>query len=351
MKKLKLGQIYPFVVIFAMYVVYQYRNNKKELESSTWEEVHENRMSIHGETMGTTYSIIYYDSLKRNVKVSVDSLLVDFNKHLSTYIPTSEISYFNKTNNLDSLSAYMFTVLKKSKEVYQLSNGAFDPTVMPLVNLWGFGYEKTLITPDTLLVDSVNKYVGFDKIVFNRFSLTSPSRMKLGFGAIAKGYGVDLVGQLLVKKGITKFLIEIGGENLVKGMKPDGEQWVLGVLYPEKMKAMSGLLYCGVALEDRAMATSGPYMQEKEINGIKYSHTIDPRTGFAVKQSLLSICVLAEDCMTADAIATAINVMSFKEAKLFFTNHKEYDGMLLYRESGEMKEFKTDGFHKVDLNT
>ena len=153
-----------------------------------------------------------------------------------------------------------------------------------------------------------------------------------------------------MSNGVENFLIEIGGENLVRGIKPDGEQWVLGVLYPNKSKAMKGEYYSGVGLVNRAMATSGPYMQEREINGVKYSHTIDPRTGFPVKQSLLSICVLAQDCITADALATALNVMSIEEAKFFFKKHQQYDGMLLYQEAGQLKEFKTDGFFKINLD-
>ena len=350
MKKLNWGQIYPLFVIFAMYIVYEYRNSEKDEQISTWKEIHKNRMEIHGETMGTTYSVIYYDSLKRNIKSSIDSLLINFNNHVSTYIPTSEISRFNRNNHLDSLSPYFYSILEKSRQIHQLSKGTFDPTVMPLVNIWGFGYKKTEELPNQILIDSVNRYIGFEKIFFTDSTLDSPSKMELGFGGIAKGYGVDLVGHLLRKKGIDSYLIEIGGENLVKGTKPDGQKWTLGILYPEKTKAMNGVYYCGINLENRAMATSGPYIQQREINGVKYSHTIDPRSGLPVEQSLLSICVLADDCMTSDALATAINVMPIKEAKLFFTTHKEYDGLLLYQEEGEIKEFRTAGFQKVDID-
>ena len=350
MKKLKWGQIYPIVLIFAMYVVYEYRKHNKETEVEDWEQLHANRKTIKGKTMGTTYTIVYYDSLNRAVKPSVDSLLTGFSQYLSTYIPTSDISKFNQQNQLETLSPYLHTVLKKSKEIYQLSKGAFDPTVMPLVNLWGFGYQKTTTFPDTSLVMETRKSVGFDKIKFTKTTLSSPEGMELGFGAIAKGYGVDLVGQLLDKKGITTYLIEIGGENLTKGLKPDGVKWTLRILYPEKQRAMGQEAYCYVQLQDKAMATSGPYMQQKEIGGIKYSHTIDPRTGFPVQQKLLSICVLADDCMTADALATALNVLSIEEAKQFFQEHTQYDGMLLYSdEKGEIKEFSTQGFEAIKL--
>jgi len=350
MRKLKWSQIYPLVVIFAMYVVYQYRENNKEEVASAKQKTEENRVVIKGMTMGVTYTIVYYDTVNRKIKHAVDSLLVDFNNHLSTYIPTSEISEFNRTNNLDSLSPYMYRVLRRSEEIYELSNGGFDPTVMPLVNLWGFGYKKNKTLPDTSLIDSVKRFVGFDKVLFDRNTLVSPPNMELGFGAIAKGYGVDLVGDLLVRKGIKSFLIEIGGENLAKGIKPNGKGWVLGVLYPEKAKALENIYYCGVVLENKAMATSGPYIQQKMINGIKYSHTIDPRTGFPVEQSLLSISILADDCITADAVATAINVMSVDEAKLFLEAHAEYDGLLLYQSGDEIEEFKTIGFSTVDVN-
>jgi thiamine biosynthesis lipoprotein len=350
MQKFKWSQIYPFLVIFLMYVVYEYRNNKKEKQTATWEEIHINRIKIQGETMGTTYTIVYYDSLKRNIKPEVDSLLENFNTYLSTYIPTSEISLFNQTNYTDSLSPYLYRVLQKSKEIHLLSKGTFDPTVMPLVNMWGFGYKKITKLPDTLTIDSVNKHVGFEKIHFTDSTLSSSIKVELGFGAIAKGYGVDLVGDLLSKRGINTYLIEIGGENLTKGTKPDGKQWTLGILYPEKLKAMKNIYYCGVNIKNRAMATSGPYMQQKEINGLTYSHTIDPRTGFPVEQSILSICVLANDCMTADALATTLNVFEIEEAKIFFKENTQYDGLLLFLENGVIKEFRTPGFNKIQID-
>ncbi len=349
MKKIKWGQVYPFLLILAMSVVYDCRKQNKESEQEKWKEAHVNRILIKGETMGTSYSIVYYDDEKRDVKPAVDSLLSDFSKHLSTYIPNSEISKFNQVNKVNELSPYLFAVLEKSKEIYQLSNGAFDPTVMPLVNLWGFGYKEIEGFPDTVTINQTKQLVGFSKIKFNENQLTSPSSMALGFGAIAKGYGVDLVGELLDEKGIKSYLIEIGGEDLAKGIKPDGVKWTLRILYPEKEKALRKEAYCYVELKDRAMATSGPYMQQKEINGVKYSHTIDPRTGFPVKQDLLSVCVLADDCMTADALATAVNVMTLKEAKQFFETNPQYDAMLLYQENGTVKEFSTKGFETIKI--
>lgn len=349
MKKLKLAQIYPFVIIFAMYVVYEYRKNDTENERKELKELHQNRITLSGNTMGSSYGIVYYDPLKRNVKPAIDSLLSAFSQELSTYIVNSQISQFNQTNNIDSLTTHFYTVLKKSQEIYNLSQGAFDPTVMPLVNLWGFGYQKKEQLPDTFTIDSVRQYIGFDKIQFDEYNLSSPKNMELGFGAIAKGYGVDLVGQLLESKGITTYLVEIGGEDLAKGIKPGGFKWTLGIVYPNKEMAIAKKTYCNVVLQDRAMATSGPYWQQKEINGIKYSHTIDPRTGFPVEQSLLNISVLAEDCMTADALATAINVMTLNEAKTFFKTNPQYDGMLLYEENGELKEFVTAGFQAIKI--
>jgi FAD:protein FMN transferase len=349
MKKLKLAQIYPFVLIIAMYVVYEYRKNDAAEQKSNWEETHQHRITISGKTMGTSYAIVYYDSLDRNLKPAVDSLLESFNQQLSTYIPTSLISQFNQNNQLDSLTPNFLTVLQKSKEIYDLSHGAFDPTVMPLVNAWGFGYKKTKDLPDTNTIDSIKACVGFDKIRFDNTSLYSPKNMELGFGAIAKGYGVDLLGRLLEQRGITTYLVEIGGEDLAKGIKPDKQKWTLKVLYPEKQAAIDQKEYCLVELHNRAMATSGPYWQQKEINGIKYSHTIDPRTGYPVKQDLLSISVLADDCMTADGLATAINVMTLKEVKQFFKDNTQYDGMLLYLENKEIKEFTTPGFEAIKV--
>lgn len=347
MNKSTLSKLYPIVLILAMYVVYQYRDNTNKKEVQNRKELHKHRKVISGKTMGTTYTVVYYDSTNQVIQPKIDSLLDNFNQYLSTYVPTSEISRFNKYHQLDSLSDYFSVVLKKSKEINEVSNGAFDPTVMPLVNLWGFGYKKNTKVPDTAQIDSVKQYVGLDKIEFVDGTLSSAKNIELGFGAIAKGYGVDLVGELLNELNIDTYLVEIGGENLAKGLKPGKEKWGLGIVYPDKLMALASEKYCGVLLADKAMATSGPYIQQKEINGIKYSHTIDPRTGFPVKQTLLSISVIADDCMTADALATAINVMTLNEAKTFFKNNTQYEGLLLYLENDKIKEFATEGFESL----
>ena len=346
MKIEQFKKLYPVILILTIYVVYQYRSQRSDTEKQNWQELHKHRKIVQGQTMGTTYSIVYYDSLSIDLKSGIDSLLVRFNNKLSTYIPDSEVSIFNRNHFSDSISPELRKVLVKSQEIFKISKGTFDPTIMPLVHLWGFGAHKSDTIPDTLSVYKTLEYTGLDKLQLSD-SLYASDGMTLGFGAIAKGYGVDLVGAFLDSKGIKNYLVEIGGENLLRGVKPGRELWTLKILYPEKERALLQDAYCGIRTTDRAMATSGPYIQQKEINGVKYSHTIDPRTGFPVKQDLLSISVLAKDCMTADAIATALNVMSLEEVKCFLKGHPEFDALVIYSEKGKLKEFCTSGFKNV----
>lgn len=342
--KINRSGIYSIVLIVLMFVVYKYREHKSAEKT---DPIIVNRIEIQGQTMGVTYQVVYYDSLKRNFKTEIDELLEEFNNHLSTYIPTSELSKFNQTGSINKPSEQLLKVLKASQNIYDISDGKFDPTVMPLVNLWGFGYKSDGSLPDTSAIDSVQSYIGFEKVTFNDSILSAPEGIELGFGAIAKGYGVDLVGNLLEQKGLDNFCVTIGGENVSKGTKPMNTAWKLMIVYPEKEKAYQNTPYCFFNLKNKGAATSGPYAQEKEINGIKYSHTINPKSGFPVPQEILSITIIADDCMTADGIATAMSVMSIDECKKFLKSHPEFESLILYRTKDGISEFVTDGMEKL----
>ncbi len=289
-----------------------------------------------GITMGKIgYNVKYYHPSALNLKTSVDSLLHIWNQALSTYIPNSEISRFNDSDSCFTFeSEYFYPVLKKSREVYENSGGAFDPTVGPLVNAWGFGPDKSL-SPDSARIDSLKVLIGFDKIHFDRKKVCKElPGMKLDFSAVAKGYAVDVVADFLQSKGIRDLLVEIGGELVCKGTKEGNKPWRTAIEDPE-VKIYEQKILAVVDITDRAIATSGNYRNYYVRNGRKYVHTIDPATGYPVQHSLLSASIFAADCMTADAYATAFMVMGVEKGKRLLKKHPELDAYLIYEDKNK----------------
>ena len=331
------SRIYPVLLVLAVFVVWMFRQNSDKLE----------KVSFNGETMGTYYNIIYLHPEGSNYKPAVDSLLVEWNKSLSTYISDSEISQFNRNESFIFNSPYFYPVLIKSKQVYEDTNGAFDPTVMPLVNAWGFGPEENEM-PDSSRIKELKKLVGFNKILFDSKEVKkSMPGISLDFSAIAKGYGVDVVGKLLESKGIENFLVDIGGEISVKGLNDRGTPWTTGLedpsvdVFDRKIKAV-------IEVTDKSIATSGNYRNFYVKDGKKYAHTISPYTGYPVEHSMLSATVIASDCMTADAYATAFMVLGIEEAVPIINDHPEMDAYFIFSDNeGTINTFMTDGFKSI----
>ncbi len=315
---------------------------------------------IVGETMGTTYHMTYEDSLGRNFKPEVDSILVDINQDVSTYIEDSHISKFNKSKNDDveqALSSYQYfnEVFKASKEIYKKTDGYFDPTVMPLVNYWGFGYKpkKPVNEIDSLKVDSLKQLIGFTKIESKCDGTTlgmlcfykkQNSKIELDFSAIAKGYAVDIVAKHFQEKGIKNYLVEIGGEMRTQGKNAKGKLWTTAINTP-KISAGLNEYEAIVKLNNKAIATSGNYRNFHEVNGEWYGHEINPKTGFPEKSNLLSVSVLADDCMSADAYATAMMVMGLEKSKALAERLDNLDAFLIFaNERGELETYYTSGF-------
>lgn len=282
----------------------------------------EPKKMITGKTMGTTYHITYFgEPSQKLVKKAVDSLMLALNDEVSTYIPTSTISRFN-SNRSDTIiiplrNKYFWDNFAQAKKIYELTDGYFDPTVMPLVNYWGFGYQghRPVEAVDSLVVDSLVQLVGFDKMVAHRDTLFRlQPNVLLDFSALAKGYGVDLVAKWFDEQGVKSYFIEIGGENRAFGRKPDGGIWAVGISVPRESANLAAYNTV-VELDNESMATSGNYRNFYEVKGQKYSHTINPRTGFSERNSILSASVLAENCMLSDALATAIMAMGYENAK------------------------------------
>lgn len=334
--------IYSIILLLLVAIVYLYRQNQQKPVEEIDEKV-TGKVTLNGNTMGTTYNITYLDPSERDFQVSIDSLLLVFNQSLSTYIPDSELSKFNQGDTLFFGLPYFLPVLQSSKEVYEITGGAFDPTVGPLVNLWGFGPTGPQLK-DSVNIDGMLELVGFNKISFDSASVRkSKPGMYLDFSAIAKGYGVDVVAEFLQGKGIENLLVEIGGELVARGVNEKGELWKVGINRPEEL-GRADELYSIVALDNKAMATSGNYRNYYEAGGVKISHTINPATGRPVNHNLLSATVLAGDCMTADAYATALMVMGTEKAIELQKSQSLFEVFLIYNDStGQLKSYASEG--------
>ncbi len=337
--------IYGLVLIIAMYGMYKYRESKKEASTESADLTV--LTSFGGPTMGSTYSIKYISSPGKaaSYQVQVDSILEKFNEALSTYRTDSEISKFNNGHAVAFRLPFFYPVLKKSQEVYLASGGAFDPTVGPLVNAWGFGTGKERKAPSQARIDSLKNFVGFDKITFDEQSVQKQKEgVYIDFNAIAPGYAADILGSFLEGKGIKDYMIEVGGEVLCKGKNQEGKYWSIGINNPQYEQKGGDVLQAIVQLNNKALATSGNYRNYYEQDGKKYAHTIDPKTGYPVQHSLLSLTVFAKDCITADAYATVFMVIGREKAIEFLNKDEELDAFFVYADDqGKLQTYTTDG--------
>ncbi len=297
-------------------------------------------IKIEGEAQGTTWHISYLSAGKINHKTAIDLLLKKIDSSMSTYLPASLISRINNNDGSVLVDQYFIDVFNKSLEVSEQTNGLFDVTVGPLVNAWGFGFSKKE-NVNRSLIDSLMQFVGFKMVRLdgNKIIKDRPE-IKLDFNAIAQGYTVDVLAAYLESKGINNYLVEIGGELKAKGTK-NNEDWKVGIDQPNEKEGTERKLEAIVYLIERAMATSGNYRKFYEEGGQKYSHIIDPRTGYPAKQNLLSATVIAKDGITADAYATAFMIMGLERSKqfLFDNKHLELEVFFIYDEKGNWKTY------------
>jgi FAD:protein FMN transferase len=305
-------------------------------------------IKIDGKAQGTTYHITYYDKDSRNLKPEIEQILVNFDKSVSTYLPTSLISRVNSNQENTIFDNYFKTCFKKAKEVWKNTNGAFDPTVYPIVNAWGFGPGKKQKI-EKAKIDSMLQFVGFDLIELKRNKIIKKDpRVGLDFNAFAQGYSVDVVSDFLKSKKIKSFIVEIGGEVYANGKKPNGTSWTIGIEKPIDNKVEINDLKAIAKLENLASATSGDYRRFVIENGVKYAHHIDPKTGYPTKNNLLSATLFAKSTMSADANATGILVMGLEKAKLFLSKHKEIQAYLIYSdENGTIQVYETSGLKSI----
>ncbi|MFY0689860.1 MAG: FAD:protein FMN transferase [Cyclobacteriaceae bacterium] len=290
---------------------------------------------VAGQTMGTiVYNVKFMAEEEVEYKSAIDSVLKALNQSLSTYIPNSEISRFNRADTIVFDSELFYPMLANSQSIFERTEEAFDPTIGPLVNAWGFGPGGPIANFDSSGVDSLLQYVGYSQIGFDQYYATKPSGVYLDFSAIAKGYGVDLVGEFLEKKGIENYMVEIGGEVRTRGMNDKKKVWSIGIEDPLVARDEQKLLAIA-RLDNRSVATSGNYRNYYEKNGVTHAHIVDPRTGYSNQNNILSASVFASDCMTADAYATAFMVLGVEKSMEIVNADPNLEALLVYR--GEEK--------------
>jgi len=310
--------------------------------------------SFNGFAQGTTYSVVFENTDKTDpsdLRAKVEKILHDFDMSLSLYQDSSIVSRINLNENVapDSFFIEAFT---KSKEITRITGGAFDITVGPLVEAWGFGpgATKNITVP---IRDSLMNFIGMDKVeIRNGMVYKADPRIRLDFNAIAQGYSVDILSRYLNSIGINRHLVEIGGEVRVCGDK-GGVLWRIGIDRPEDNNMMPGEdMQAIISLKDKSLATSGNYRKFYIEDGIKYSHTIDPKTGYPAGNRLLSATIIADDCATADGIATACMVMGQANTIEFLNLHPEFEAYLIYSDdNGNFKTWATQNLKEYISET
>ena len=297
-----------------------------------------------GFIFGTVYSVTYSNPESKDLSAAITRALDDVNNSLSMFNKQSTIAKVNN-NEVVQLDSLFLTVWNVGQEVSRSTDGAFDMTVAPLVDLWGFGLKNREIVTDAE-VDSLRQYVGYNLVQLEDGLLrkTYP-QMRIDAGAIAKGYACDVVADTLEAYGCTDFCIEIGGELVVKGHNAKGVNWHIAINKPvEDSTCVNSEIQEVVELTNCGMATSGNYRNYYELDGKRYSHTIDPRSGYPVRHNLLSATIVAPDCMTADAWATACMVAGLDKAKEWIEAYDDLKGYLIYEENGEMITWRSSDF-------
>ncbi|MGB4329577.1 MAG: FAD:protein FMN transferase [Tenuifilum sp.] len=304
-------------------------------------------IKIEGFTQGTTYSITYYDSLSRDFSVQIDSILGRIDHSMSIYNDSSIISLLN-SNISDSIDDMLKEVIVSSFEIYHQSDGAFDITVGPVVRAIGFGKDKTQGI-DSAKVKQLLPLIGMNKIHLDGNTLKKDdSRIQIDVNAIAQGYTVDVIGKYLESNGIKHYLVEVGGEITARGKNSKGTDWVVGIDKPVESALPGENIQAKISISNGyGLATSGNYRKFIEVNGQKYAHTINPKTGFPELNSLLSATVVAPSATKADALATAFMVKGVEWSKNFVVKSNDIDAYLVYSDSlGNYLVWMNEGMKK-----
>jgi FAD:protein FMN transferase len=308
---------------------------------------------IEGRTMGTTYHITVVSGPFQGaggLGEKIDARLDEINRVFSTYIKDSEISRFNTWSRVGEkfrVSDDFIKVMKVGRMIYHLSGGAWDGTVKPLVDLWGFGptRRETRMPPESE-INALLPEIGFDHIEIKEpnFVVKNLASVTLDLNSIAKGFAVDVVAKLIAAAGFKNYLVEIGGEVYAAGVRQDGGKWRVGLNAPRKDAAFNEV-YKVVSISNQAFATSGDYRNFFEIDGRRYSHVIDPRTGYPVSNGVVSVSILATDCTLADGLATAIMVMGKEKGIELVNRLQDIECFIVFQKpEGDLVDYFSSGF-------
>ena len=303
-------------------------------------------LEVNGIAQGTYYRVVYEDTIMR--KAEFDSLLRNFDTTFSIYIEESLISKINRNDTSVQLNPEFCYFFEQSKRISAMTDGLFDITVGPLVNAWKFGpdtIEHPLPTQNQ--IDSILQFVGMHKInIVNGKCVKDDPRIQITGNANAQGYSSDLLAQYLDSLGIQNYLVDVGSEMRAKGVNAKNNIWRIGITRPEEgIDSLPVEMQSEIAIQlnNKSLATSGNYRKFFYSNGKKYAHTVNPHTGQSIPTDLLSITVIAKECIDADAIATACMAMGVEKSKDFFNKHPEFDAVLIYSEGNSLATYKTKG--------
>ena len=305
------------------------------------------KITLQGLAQGSYYAITYYDEQNRNFQREIDSIFHAVDVSVNLWVDSSVISKVNRNEEvaLDSIFIDNFRI---AQEAARLSDGYFDPTISPIVAAWGFSYKNgDSITPQ--LIDSLKQLVDYRKIRIENGKIVKENpAMTLDFNAIAQGYTSDLIACFLKSRGIKNYLVDTGGEIMAQGEKPNGQSWIVGIEKPAENWDSERVLQTRIALRDKGLVTSGSTRKYVERNGKRYSHCIDPKTGYPVEHNVLSVTVLAENSVWADALASICMVMGMERSLPLIENMDGVEAYyILVNDQNELETFATEGFRAL----
>ena len=308
------------------------------------------KMVLQGLAQGSYYAVTYYDEQGRNFQHEIDSIFHAVDMSVNLWVDSSVISKVNRNEEvvLDQIFIDNFNI---AQEAAKLSDGYFDPTISPIVAAWGFSYKVgDSITPQ--LIDSLKQWVDYRKVrIENGKVIKENPNMTLDFNAIAQGYTSDLIAAFLESRGIKSYLVDTGGEIMAKGEKTNGKPWIVGIEKPAENKDSEQVVQTRIALRDKGLVTSGSTRKYVERNGKRYSHSINPKTGYPVEHNVLSVTVLAENSVWADALASICMVMGLEQSLPLIESLDGVEAYYIYsNEQNELETFATEGFKTLIIN-
>ena len=305
------------------------------------------KMVLQGLAQGSYYAITYYDEQGRNFQRDIDSIFHAVDMSVNLWVDSSVISKVNRNEEvvLDQIFIDNFNI---AQQAAQLSDGYFDPTISPIVAAWGFSYKHgDSITPQ--LIDSLKLLVDYRKVRIEEGKVVKENpAMTLDFNAVAQGYTSDMIAAFLDSRGIKNYLVDTGGEIMAKGGKPNGQPWIVGIEKPAENMNSEQVVQTRLALRDKGLVTSGSTRKYVERDGKRYSHCIDPHTGYPVEHQVLSVTVLAETSVWADALASICMVMGMEQSLPVIEGMNGVEAYYIFvNENGELETFATEGFRKL----